>query len=134
MKINTKILIFFLPFLFFSFIFFNFIFLERIHAQTSMLGGLVETVDATKGALPKTSIKTEPQSIIADIISIVLSFIGIGFTVLIIYGGINWITAKGDSSKIDKARSIIIDGLIGLAIAVSAYAIAEFIIREIAAI
>lgn len=53
----------------------------------------------------------------------VMSFIGILFLVLILYGGLMWLISRGDKTKIANAKSIIIDATIGLLITMSAYAI-----------
>lgn len=62
--------------------------------------------------------------------TIIGSFIGLAFVVgglltlmYMILGAINWITAGGDTGKIDKARSKIIQGIVGLAVLVSVYAV-----------
>ncbi len=130
MKKNSfKKIIFVLLFLFFSF--------EFVSAKSKgvLLEGLNEATSKSADPGPKIEITTkEPQLIIADIIAIILSFVGIGFTILIIYGGVMWILARGNKEKINKAKEIIIDGTIGLFIILLAYAIAEFVIREIAKI
>jgi len=63
-------------------------------------------------------------------ISILLSFLGVIFMVLIIYGGILWMTAGGNDQQIEKARKILINSIIGLAIVLLAYAISVFVIGQ----
>lgn len=60
-------------------------------------------------------------------IGLVLSFIGILFLILVIYGGITWMTATGNDQKVEKAKNMIINAVIGLLIVLSAYAITNFI-------
>ncbi|OIO18948.1 MAG: hypothetical protein AUJ23_02760 [Candidatus Magasanikbacteria bacterium CG1_02_32_51] len=60
-------------------------------------------------------------------IAAILSLVGIIFLVLMIYAGVLWMTARGDDTKTEKARSIIIATIIGLFITVSAYAITKFV-------
>ncbi len=69
--------------------------------------------------------------VVANIIKIFLGFMGIIFLVLIIYGGFIWMTASGQEDKINKARSLLITGIIGLIIVVSSFAIAELITDKI---
>lgn len=64
---------------------------------------------------------------IGDIIGLVLSFVGVLFLILIIYGGISWMTASGNDQKVEKAKTIIINATIGLLVVLSAYAITSFI-------
>lgn len=81
---------------------------------------------ATTG-LPAGDIRT----IIANVIRIALGLVGIVMLVLVLYGGWMYMTAQGVAEKIDKAKKIIISAIIGLVIALSAFAIASFIIRSL---
>ncbi len=64
-------------------------------------------------------------------INLVLSFIGILFIILMLYGGITWMTAAGSEEKAKKAKGIIIDSVIGLIIVIVAYAITYFVFEFI---
>jgi hypothetical protein len=65
---------------------------------------------------------------VAEIIRVLLSFIGVIFFVLIIYAGFLWMTAAGEEAKSGKARTIIFDSVVGLAIVIFAYAITTFVL------
>jgi len=69
-------------------------------------------------------------SMIANIIKVFLTFLGIIFTVLIIYGGYIWMTAGGSEEKVQKAKDTIQRAVIGFVIVVSAYAITYFVFRS----
>ncbi len=69
----------------------------------------------------------EVPDIIGTVVGAALSFIGILFFVLIIYGGITWMTAAGNETQISKAKNLIISAIIGLIIVLAAYAITSFI-------
>lgn len=64
---------------------------------------------------------------VGDMIGLVLSFIGVLFLILTIYGGISWMTAGGNEQNVEKAKTIIINAIIGLLIVISAYTITSFI-------
>ena len=66
--------------------------------------------------------------IIGGIIKAVISVIGIIFVILIIYAGFVYMTANGEDTKITKAKDLMIQGVIGMVIIVSAYAIAGFVL------
>ena len=68
---------------------------------------------------------------IAFIIYTVYGLIGVIFFVLIIYGGILWMTAGGNDTQVKKAQNIIQRAAIGLLIVVLAYAITYFILKRI---
>lgn len=55
------------------------------------------------------------------IIAIVLGFIGVLFLLLIIYSGFQWLTAGGNEEKVSKAKTRVLNGVIGLAIALCAF-------------
>lgn len=68
---------------------------------------------------------------IATIIRAALGFLGIVAVVIILWGGFKWMTAGGNTDKVDEAKKIIIQGVIGLVIVLSAFAIASFVINQI---
>lgn len=68
------------------------------------------------------------ETLTIQIINLVLTFVGIGFLLLMIYGGITWMTAAGNETKVDKAKKIIISGVIGLIVIFSAYIVSQFVI------
>jgi len=67
---------------------------------------------------------------INSIIRIILSFLGILAVIIILWGGFIWMTAMGDDTKVEKAKKLIIAGIVGIVIILSAYAIAEFVISS----
>lgn len=68
---------------------------------------------------------------IGSIINAALGFLGVIAVVIILFGGFKWMTAGGNEEKVGEAKKLIIAGIIGLAIILSAYAIASFVIREL---
>jgi hypothetical protein len=71
-------------------------------------------------------------SIAGGIIKIFLSLLGVIFVVLMIYGGYLWMTARGNQEQVTKAKELIINAVIGLAIVVAAYAITYFALYMLA--
>jgi hypothetical protein len=67
------------------------------------------------------------------IIGVLLSLLGVIFLGFTIYGGIMWMTAEGEEARVEKAKSIIANSLIGLVIVLAAYAISVFVITALAA-
>lgn len=68
---------------------------------------------------------------IGSIIRAALGFLGVVAVVIILFGGFKWMTAGGNEDKVAEAKKLIIAGIIGLAIILSAYAIASFVIEEL---
>lgn len=71
--------------------------------------------------------KLESGQAISSIIGAVLSFVGVIFLVVMIYGGILWMTARGNEQRVDTAKNLIIDAVVGLVIVTAAYAISYFV-------
>lgn len=71
--------------------------------------------------------KTDLPTIIGGIVGALLSFIGILFFVLVIYGGYLWMTAQGNEEQVGKATSIVIQASVGLIIVAAAYLITRFL-------
>ena len=69
--------------------------------------------------------------VIENIVRIVIGFIGIIFVLLLIAGGIMWMTSGGSADRINQAKKLIAAAVIGLIITLSAYAIAGFIITSV---
>lgn len=67
-------------------------------------------------------------TIILRILQVFFAILGFLTVVLMIYGGFIWMTSQGDPGKVDKAKQIIYNTVIGLIIIFSSYAIASFII------
>lgn len=69
--------------------------------------------------------------VIGQIITIALSFLGVVFLLLMIYGGYLWMTAHGNEEQVKKARNIIVAAAIGAVIVISAYAISYYVIYRL---
>lgn len=73
----------------------------------------------------------EPAEIIGYIIGIFLGFLGVIFVVLMVYGGYLWMTSYGNSQKVDKAKDLIVNAVLGLVVVIAAYAITSFVIKSL---
>lgn len=69
--------------------------------------------------------------LIANIISLLLLLIGIVSVIMIIIGGFRYITAQGDSGQLSTAKNTIMYAVVGLVVALAAYAIVAFVISSI---
>jgi len=69
--------------------------------------------------------------IIGRLIRTALSFAGLVLIVYIMYGGFLWMTSGGETEKVKKARSTIINAIIGIVIVFSSWAITTFIINSL---
>ncbi|MBQ6375530.1 hypothetical protein IJJ37_01180 [Candidatus Saccharibacteria bacterium] len=68
---------------------------------------------------------------VTGIINGVIAALGIVAVVIIIIGGVSYMTSSGDAGKVKKAKDTILYGVIGLIICVLAFAIVNFVIVSI---
>lgn len=66
------------------------------------------------------------------LINVVLSIVGVLAVGVIVYGGISYSTSLGDTGKVARAKNIIIYGVVGLVVALLAWAIVSFVSASIA--
>lgn len=67
---------------------------------------------------------------IKTIVNILLYILGAIAVVMIVIGGIRYTTSNGDSSSITSAKNTILYAVIGLIVAILAYAIVNFILDQ----
>ena len=88
--------------------------------------GLDET--ANKAQLPGTIQNRGLPEIVGLIIQSLMGIIGTILVLLLIYGGFLWMTAAGEEKKVEEAKKIIKNSIIGLLVIFLAYGIAKFVI------
>ena len=67
----------------------------------------------------------------ARIINVALGFLGILSVIIVLLGGFKYMLSGGSTEKTDEARKLIVSGIIGLAIILSAWAITGFVIARL---
>ena len=91
---------------------------------------LLEGIDEV-GSAADIDTNTTLEQTIGQLINVVLGFLGIVFLVLVIYAGFLWMTAAGNTDRVGKAKSIMIQAVIGLIILLAAYAITQFVVTNL---
>lgn len=66
-----------------------------------------------------------------NILNAVIGALGLVAVVVIIIGGVSYMTSGGDAGKVKTAKNTILYGVIGLVICVLAFAIVNFVINNI---
>ncbi len=78
-----------------------------------------------------------PTELIGDngvftrITNTVLLIIGLVSVVMLLYGGLRYIISGGDSKKVTEAKNTVLYAIIGLIVAILAYAIVNFVLNAI---
>lgn len=68
---------------------------------------------------------------ILEIVKVLMFIVGIVAVVVVIYGGLQYILAAGDQAKITKAKDTILYAIVGLVVAMLAYAIVNFVVNGV---
>ncbi len=74
--------------------------------------------------VPQTNLMT----ITMNVVKFVLLFLGIISIIMIIVGGLMWMTSGGSEEKAKKARGILVNAIIGLFIVLAAYVITYWVV------
>jgi hypothetical protein len=69
--------------------------------------------------------------LVGRMIQILLGLTGIIFLVIIVYAGIIYMISSGDATKVDKAKKMMTQAVIGLILIVGAYSISTFVITQL---
>ena len=65
---------------------------------------------------------------IGEVVNIFLYFVGAVAVIVVIWGGFQYVTSSGDSQKATTAKNTIMYAVIGLVVAIFAYAIVNFVL------
>jgi hypothetical protein len=65
---------------------------------------------------------------IKDVVNVLLFIIGAVAVIMIVVGGLKYTTSNGDSSAVTSAKNTILYAVVGLVVAILAYAIVNFVV------
>lgn len=94
-----------------------------VHAQLS------EGIGATEGAADTGA--TDINSVVQNVINILLFIVGAGAVIMLIVGGIQYITSTGDQQRVSNAKNTIIYAIVGVVVALLAYALVNYVISDV---
>ena len=99
---------------------------DSASAQLNLESG----INSAKGTGAPDNV-TEDDGLIKKVVNLLLWAIGIVSVIMIIIGGIRYATSNGDSNNVTAAKNTIMYAVIGLVIAIFAYAIVNFVLTQI---
>ncbi len=70
-------------------------------------------------------------SVITTILNVIVGLLGIICVVVIIFGGVQYMTSTGDAGKVKKGKDTILYGIVGLVICALAAVIVNFVIANV---
>ena len=77
-------------------------------------------------------VSTDPESLVKQFVNIFLFAVGALSVIMLIWGGIRYTTSAGDSNKVTAAKNTVLYAIVGLVVAILAYAIVNMVIGKIA--
>ena len=104
------------------------------NGQTLYLYGRTAGDCASAGTLATNTDSCESSdlnTVIKTIVNTLIFVIGIVAVIMIILGGISYATSQGDPTKVKKGKDTVLYGVIGLVIALLAYAIVNFVLNAL---
>lgn len=107
----------------------------------ALLGMTFFTTPLVAGATPASEINSGVKSVGGDsggglgpqlkiVVNILLYILGAIAVIMIVIGGIRYTTSNGDSGSIKSAKDTILYSVVGLVIAMLAYAIVNFVVQS----
>lgn len=111
-------------------------------ATMVMVGGMSMVTSAyacsgtnciTEGASSAGGTNASPDSLpnlVQTITSVLLYAIGAVSVIMLVIGGFKYVTSNGNAESIKSAKNTILYAIIGIAVAVSAYAIVSWVIKQ----
>ncbi|MEI7497820.1 MAG: Ig-like domain-containing protein [Candidatus Falkowbacteria bacterium] len=100
--------------------------LVAVRAEVDPFGGQQEAVGNAIGLG-----NSNPQIMAAKVINWGLGFLGIIAVGIILYAGFLWMTSNGNADQVDRAKKILIGGLIGLIIILASWGIATWLVNSL---
>ncbi len=103
-------------------------------AQQGRTVGTLTPDDLGVGAIERSGIKLgggDVRETAGRIINVALGFLGIISVIIVLVGGFKYMISGGDETKTSEAKGLIVSGIIGLAIILSAWAITRFVIGNL---
>ena len=72
----------------------------------------------------------DPQALVKQFVNIFLFAVGALSVIMLIWGGIRYTTSAGDSNKVTSAKNTVLYAIVGLVIAILAYAIVNMVMSK----
>ncbi len=96
------------------------------------LSGSQEALErAGKQAFGAGAVDRSIEDVVGTVIEAFLSVMGVLFLALTVYGGYLWMNARGNEQQVEKAKTLLTQAVIGLAIVLAAYVLTRFVIQGV---
>ena len=79
-----------------------------------------------------TKTDTSVSTVIRNVVNVLLYLLGAAAVIVIVIAGIMYVTSAGETANVTRAKNMLLYAVIGLVIALLAYAIVNFVIARFA--
>ena len=101
--------------------------LSPIMMSQNASASAVEEIQKGTGQVSSASSGADLPSIAKTVVNTMLFIVGILAVIMIIFAGIRYITAHGDKGQVESAKNTLIYSIVGLVIAIIAYALVTWV-------
>lgn len=119
---------------FFYFLVYFFLSSVTAHAQDVQTYDLFESDSLEQEAALRAILGSSGESVTVVVLRVIRSFLGLFgvlLFVIIVIGGFEWLAAGGNEVKAAESKEMVFQGVIGMAIVLSAFAIVQFFISSL---
>lgn len=99
--------------------------------QGAVAFGQTPVPDKVDADNPITGFSPDVPTLIRNVFNVVVFAAGAIFVILLLIGGIQYLTAAGNEESIGKARSLIINSIVGLIVVLASWAIGTWVLGQI---
>ena len=99
-------------------------------AEAASCGSASECINQGMTASGTSSTPKSLGSILTTVTNILLFLMGAVSVIMIIIGGFRYVTSQGDQTQMQSAKNTILYAVIGLIVAIAAYAIVSFVVTQ----
>ncbi len=96
-------------------------------------GGLISPTDQPGRLAEATGGQGSLRQLVLTFLNFFLGFLGLISVIMIIYGGVLYVTAAGEQEKVDKGKKIIMYAIVGIVIILLAFAIVNTVLGGLGA-
>jgi glucose uptake protein GlcU len=89
------------------------------------------TTGITAACATACNTKTTLAGVFGEVANILIFLVGAVSVIMIIIGGLRYVTSNGDSKNVESAKNTLLYAVIGLIVAIVSYAIVNFVVTNI---
>lgn len=105
--------------------------MKKPYIALAVAAALLPRLAAAQATIPRPLGDVTLEQIIGNIVKALLGVSGTLALVMIIVGGLRWMTAQGDPEAVKKAKSTLEWAILGLIVAFSSFALVDFILKAL---